>query len=89
MANHKSAAKRNRQRVARTDRARAYRSRVKTALKDARQAVDSGSEDATAKVLGAQRLLDCAASRNVLPTKRANRLKSRLAQALNKAQKAG
>ena len=43
----------------------------------------------TTLVLDAQRLLDRAASRNVLPTKRANRLKSRLAKALNKAQQAG
>ncbi|MEQ9325290.1 MAG: 30S ribosomal protein S20 [Polyangiaceae bacterium] len=87
MANHKSAEKRNRQRITRTDRAKALRTRVRGAIKQARLALDEGKDDAPALVQGAQTLLDKAASKNVLPPKRANRLKSRLAKALNKAQK--
>ncbi|MCA9624403.1 MAG: 30S ribosomal protein S20 [Myxococcales bacterium] len=88
MANHKSAAKRNRQRITRTTRARAFRGRVRTALKNARTAIEQGEEGAATLVLDAQRLLDKAASKKVLPDKRADRLKSRLAQALAKASKA-
>jgi len=88
MANHKSAEKRNRQRINRTERARALRTRVRSALKEAKLAIVEGKEDAPTLVQGAQQLLDKAASKNVLPGKRADRLKSRLAQALNKAQKA-
>lgn len=88
MANHKSAAKRNRQRITRTDRARSLRTRVRTALKEARTAIDEGTPEAPQLVHGAQRLLDKAASKNVIPPKRTNRLKSRLAQALNKKQAA-
>jgi small subunit ribosomal protein S20 len=86
MANHKSAAKRNRQRITRTDRARALRTRVRTALKEARAAIEGGTPEAAQLVQGAQQLLDKAASKNVIPPKRTNRLKSRLAKALNKAQ---
>ena len=86
MANHKSAEKRNRQRITRTARARALRTRVRGALKIARLAIEEGKDDAPALVQGAQQLLDKAASKNVLPHKRANRLKSRLAKALNKSQ---
>jgi len=90
MANHKSAAKRNRQRVIRTLRARSLRTRVRTSLKEARAAVEAaGSEDgnkeeAAKLVQSACQLLDRAASKNVLPKKRASRLKSRLAVSLNK-----
>lgn len=83
MANHKSAAKRNRQRITRTARARALRARVRTALKKANTAIEAG-EDASALVLEASSLLDRAASKNVLPKKRASRLKSRLALRVNR-----
>jgi len=95
MANHKSAAKRNRQRIVRTLRGRALRTRVRTSLKNAREAVaaagtEEGSKDDAAKaVQSASQLLDKAASKNVLPKKRASRLKSRLAVSLNKLSPAG
>lgn len=42
MANHKSAAKRNRQRIVQTARNRAIRSRLRHALKAARLAIEAG-----------------------------------------------
>ena len=84
MANHKSAEKRNRQRITRTARARSLRARVRTALKKANTAIEAGEESA-ALVKEAAALLDRAVSKNVLPKKRADRLKSRLALRVNRA----
>jgi small subunit ribosomal protein S20 len=81
MANHKSAEKRNRQRVVRTVRGRAIRSRVRTAVKEARAALSEGRDDAAALVKKAHSLLDRAASKHVVPQNRAARLKSRLSLA--------
>ncbi len=90
MANHKSAEKRNRQRITRTLRARSLRTRVRSSLKAARVAVEAASteegskDDAATAVRAACQLLDKAASKNVLPKKRASRIKSRLTVSLNK-----
>ena len=78
MANHKSAKKRNRQRINITARHRAVKSRMRGILKAARAAVADKSETADSAVKTACVMLDQAASKNVLPTKRAARLKSRL-----------
>jgi small subunit ribosomal protein S20 len=86
MANHKSAEKRNRQRITRTVRNRALRTRVRSALKAARSALAEGREDAASLVKSAQSLLDRAASKNVVPKNRASRLKSRLASGSNSAE---
>jgi small subunit ribosomal protein S20 len=86
MANHKSAEKRNRQRVKRTDRARALRSRVRATLKRARAALAENSSDAAALVAEATSLLGRAGSKNVIPKKRTARLVGRLALAFKKAQ---
>ncbi len=83
MANHASAEKRNRQRITRTERNRALKSFVRRALKQARDAVLSGAADAPKLVSNVTSLLDRAASKNVLPAKRASRLKSRLASLLH------
>jgi small subunit ribosomal protein S20 len=83
MANHASAEKRNRQRITRTERNRAAKSALRTDLKKTRAAI--GGDDATAKVQSVQSKLDKAAKRGVIPTKRASRLKSRLAKAAHKA----
>jgi small subunit ribosomal protein S20 len=82
MANHASAEKRNRQRITRTERNRALKSFVRKALKQARDAVDQGSADAASLVKSVHSLLDRAASKNVLPVRRASRLKARLASML-------
>lgn len=88
MANHKSAAKRNRQRLVRTVRARSVRTRVRNVIKQARLAIDGGEDTAAALVKQATSLLDRAATKNAIPSKRASRLKGRLAAHFHKANKA-
>lgn len=88
MANHASAVKRNRQRVKKTGRNRAAKSELRTDLKRARAAVKAAPASAGAPVKVAVSALDRAASKGVIPTKRANRVKGRLAAALHKASKA-
>ncbi len=85
MATHASAEKRNRQRIIRTERNGALKSYVRKALKQAREAVAGGAANAAELVKGVHALLDSAASKNVLPSKRASRLKSRLSLSLGKA----
>ena len=85
MANHKSAEKRNRQRLVRTTRGRSVRTRVRRVLKQARIACDNGDDNAAALVKQATSLLDRAATKNAMPIKRTARLKGRLAKRLNKA----
>ena len=85
MANHKQAEKRNRQRITRTARARAVKTRVRGLLRDARAAVSEGADDAPELVKLASRMLDRAASKRVLPKKQVARLKSRLAIQLNRS----
>ena len=81
MANHKSAKKRNRQTIARTMRARSMRTRVRAVLKQARTAVEEGSDDAEALVKQVTSLLDRAGSKNAIPRKRTARLISRIHRA--------
>ena len=88
MANHASAEKRNRQRITRTERNRAAKSKLRTTVKKARVATTSTPAEAAASVQEAARLLDKAASKGTIPARRAARLKSRLALALNKAKAA-
>jgi small subunit ribosomal protein S20 len=79
MANHASAEKRNRQRITKTARNRAAKSALRGTVKKARAAL-------TAKdVTTATSALDRAASKGVIPAKRASRVKGRLAAALHKA----
>lgn len=84
MATHASAEKRNRQRITRTERNSALKSYVRKAIKRAREALAQGDANAADLVKGVHTLLDSAASKNVLPSKRASRLKSRLSLALAK-----
>jgi small subunit ribosomal protein S20 len=87
MANHASAEKRNRQRAKRTDRNRAVKSALRTAVKKARTAMAAGGENAAALVLEAQAELDRAAKKGVIPTKRASRVKGRMAAAAHRSSK--
>lgn len=87
MANHASAEKRNRQRIKKTDRNRAVKSALRTAVKKARTATDGGAENATTLLVQAQAELDIAAKKGVIPAKRASRVKGRLAAAAHKASK--
>ena len=85
MANHASAEKRNRQRIKRTERNRAGKSALRTSVKKARVAISDKTDTAAAVVREAWSELDRAAKKGLVPAKRANRLKSRLATALRKA----
>ncbi len=87
MANHKSAKKRNRQIQNRTARARAFRSRVRSALKEARAAVAEKREDAGELVAAVSVLLQRAGAKNDIPKKRTHRLISRINRAYANAQK--
>jgi small subunit ribosomal protein S20 len=89
MANHASAEKRNRQRITRTARNRAAKSTLRTELKTARAALTGAADTAKAAVVDAQSALDRAASKGTIPTRRANRLKGRIAAALARASKQG
>jgi small subunit ribosomal protein S20 len=88
MANHASAVKRNRQRIKKTARNRAAKSELRTELKKARAAVAGAPATAAASVKAAISALDRAASKGVVPAKRASRQKGRLAAAAHRAAKA-
>lgn len=83
MATHKSAEKRARQALRRRARNRQVRSRVRSAVKDAHGAVASGpAPQAQEAVRAAEGTLRRAASKGVIPKKRASRQVSRMAKAL-------
>jgi small subunit ribosomal protein S20 len=82
LPSHKSNFKRMKTSAKERERNRAYRSRLRAALKDVR-AVQS-KDEAAAKLKEAFRLLDRAASRGLIHKSNADRNKSRLALAINK-----
>jgi small subunit ribosomal protein S20 len=85
VANHKSAQKRARQTLKRTERNRGTRSRVKSAVKSARTALAAGDAGETATALkAAEAVLRRAASKGAIPKKRASRSVSRLAKNQNR-----
>jgi small subunit ribosomal protein S20 len=85
LANHKSAQKRARQTLKRTERNRSTRSRVKSAVKSARTALAAGDAAETAIALkAAEAVLRRAASKGAIPTTRASRSVSRLAKNQNR-----
>ncbi len=84
MANHPSAAKRNRQRIKRTARNNSLRSAVRTAVKKARTAIEAGDADAKAKVEEATIALARAASAGVVHANSASRTTGRIRAALSK-----
>ena len=88
MANHPSAEKRNRQRIVRTERNRALKSSLRTAVKKARAAVQAGDgAKAQPLVLDAERSLARAASKGVLTKKTAARVTARIAKSAAKIAK--
>jgi small subunit ribosomal protein S20 len=87
MANHASAEKRNRQRIKRTDRNKAAKSRLRTEVKKARAAIKAAPADAVTIVRDASGALARAAVKGTIPRRRAQRLQGRLATALHKAGK--
>jgi small subunit ribosomal protein S20 len=85
VANHKSAKKRARQTLKRTERNRHTRSQVKSAIKSARTALSAGDTGETATaVKAAEGVLRRAASKGAIPKKRASRSVSRLAKSQNR-----
>lgn len=85
MANHASADKRNRQRIQRTARNRTVRTALRTAIKNARVALESGDKaDASQKVGAASKALAKAAGKGLIHRNNAARTTSRMAKALAK-----
>uniref|UniRef100_A0A7C4EK62 Small ribosomal subunit protein bS20 n=1 Tax=Fundidesulfovibrio putealis TaxID=270496 RepID=A0A7C4EK62_9BACT len=87
MANHKSALKRHRQSLVARARNRAMKTRVKTAIKAVRAAIELKDNAAAQDALkAATAVLDKAASKKILHWKTAARQVSRLNLAVNKIQ---
>ena len=83
MATHKSAVKRARQALRRRARNRQVRSRLRSAVKEVREAVATGQPGGAVEPLRrAEGMLRKAASKGVIPKKRASRQVSRLARAV-------
>jgi len=83
MANTKSAAKRARQTIKRSDRNRAVTSNIRTKLKQVRTAVAEGDkESAASRLKSTVSALDRAAKAGRVHRNTANRQKSRLAKAV-------
>lgn len=85
MAHHKSALKRVRQDAKRHARNREVIGRMRTTVKKFRAAVESGDESAAEKLRAAESVIRRAASKGVIPQRRASRAVSRLTRALNSA----
>lgn len=87
MANTKSSLKRIRSSERKRERNRIYRSRTRTELKQAREAISSGKlEEAIEQTRQAIRILDKAVNKGILHKNNAARRKSRLMQRLNELQ---
>jgi small subunit ribosomal protein S20 len=83
MANSKSAEKRFRQNDKRRDRNRALRSRMRTAVRSLRAAIDSGEAKTAAEMLpDTLSLIDATAQKQVIHRNTAARYKSRLTRAV-------
>jgi small subunit ribosomal protein S20 len=88
LAQHKSARKRARQSERRRERNRAARTRLKTAVKQARAAISGGKADEVqVAVRTAEGELRRAASKGLVPKKRASRQVSRLARSARRLSK--
>ncbi len=85
MANIKSQEKRNRQNIVRNDRNKAVRSEVKTRMKNALTAAESGDAAAATEAMQeAQKKIDMAVSKGVMKKNTAARRKSRLQRDVNR-----
>ena len=85
MANIKSQIKRNKQNEKRHERNKAVRSELKTRVRNALAAAESGADDTDAKVLAAVKRIDTAAAKGVIHKNQAARRKSRLIAAVTRS----
>jgi small subunit ribosomal protein S20 len=83
MANIKSQVKRNRSNERRRQRNLGVRSELKTRVKHAREAIDTGDEDAAETVRAAQKRLGMAAAKGRIHKRQAARRISRLMKRMN------
>lgn len=84
MANHKSAEKRARQTIKRTERNRFYRTRLKNITKAVRAAVEAGDKETALKALKeANKSLHSFVSKGFLKKQTASRRVGRLAKLVN------
>lgn len=81
MPNHKSASKRQRQNIKRNARNVAFKSRMRSAIKDARTAIAEGADGKDEAVARAVKVVQQARSRNVIHASTASRYVSRLSRA--------
>ena len=88
MANHKSAIKRNRQNIATRERNRNARTAVRTTVKYARQAIETGDTNKTELLRRAESQIASAAKKGLYHPKAAARKISRLAKLAAKTTKA-
>ena len=86
MANHKSALKRIRQSRKRHARNTNVRSRMRTIVKKFKQSLAAGDADAGERLRAAEREIRKAATKGIIPARRASRTVSRLAKSLNASQ---
>lgn len=83
MANTKSAMKRNRQTITRTERNRSEKSRMKSNRKKTLLAIESGNKEEAEKAASAlASVLDKAAKRNLIHPNKAANIKSKTAKAI-------
>ena len=84
MANHKSAEKRNRQAQVRRQRNRAVRSKMKTAIRNLNEAIESGNvEEAKTALASAVPVIAKTPSKGTIHKKNASRKISRLTKRVN------
>jgi small subunit ribosomal protein S20 len=89
MANTKSAEKRMKQALVRRDRNRAYRSKMRTAIKKLRAAVVGGDPAQARELLtGTLAIIDATAQKQVIHRNTAARYKARLTTAVQKMEAA-
>lgn len=86
MAHHKSAMKRIRQTEIRTERNRAGRSKLKHAIRSFREDAANHAEDLNGSLNATISVISKAASKGIIPAKRASRKISRLARLANSSQ---
>jgi small subunit ribosomal protein S20 len=85
VANIKSQIKRNKQNEKRHERNKAVRSELKTRVRNAMAAAESGADDTEVKVRAAVKRIDTAAAKGVIHKNQAARRKSRLIAAVTRS----